>query len=145
MKKIALAAVLSIAGVPALAASATDNLSVCLADSTTGKERKELARWVFMAIAAHPEIKDISRVTPEVRGAANKSMAALVTKLMTETCASQTRLAHKEGGNAIKNAFEVLGKLAMQELMSDAGVSQSTQEFTRHLDAKKFESVLQSK
>lgn len=141
--QIALTIVLSIASVPVLAASAADNLSSCFADNTTGKERKELARWVFIAMATHPEIQDISKITPTVREATNKNIGALVTKLMTETCVTQARFASKEGGDAIKNAFEVLGKLAMQELMSDAGVRRTTQEFARYLDSKKFEAALQ--
>jgi hypothetical protein len=28
--------------------------SSCMADSSTGKDRKELARWIFVAMSSHP-------------------------------------------------------------------------------------------
>ena len=51
---------------PSGATYATDEaLSRCLADNTSGRDRKDLARWVFFAMAAHPEIKQYT--VPTVR------------------------------------------------------------------------------
>ena len=47
----------------ALADSAAD-LSTCVADNTSGKQRKDLARWVFFAMAAHPDFA--AYATPEL-------------------------------------------------------------------------------
>ena len=35
----------------------TQALASCLADSTTGRDRKDLVRWMFFAIGSHPENK----------------------------------------------------------------------------------------
>ena len=39
---------------------AGDALGRCLADNTTGRGRKDLARWVFVSMAAHPEIRPLA-------------------------------------------------------------------------------------
>lgn len=48
LKPLALAAVLAAAlcSPPASAATLVESASTCLADSTSGKERKDLARWM---------------------------------------------------------------------------------------------------
>jgi hypothetical protein len=35
-----------------------------MADSSTGKDRKELARWIFVAMSSHPELKGLTTITP---------------------------------------------------------------------------------
>jgi len=142
LSKAALLLTLSLASFSAFAGPAADNLGTCMTDNTTGKERKEMARWIFVAMSAHPELKDISNVTPEVRDGASKNMAKLVTRLVTETCVTQARAAGAEGSNALVSAFGALGKVAMQELMSDPGVNGATQDFLRFVDKQKFEAAL---
>ena len=130
----------------ASAGSATDTLSTCLADNTTGKDRKEMARWVFVGMASHPEIKTLSNVTQAKRDELDKIMATMVTRLMTESCQVQARSAmEKDGGEAFKVAFGVVGKLAMQELMSNPNVNASFSDFAKYIDQKKFNSALSSK
>src|SRR5262245_37973252 len=69
----------------ALAGPAADALSKCLAESTTGKDRKDMARWIFVGMSSHPDIKDMSNVTEKDRTALDKSLAAMLTRLMTES------------------------------------------------------------
>lgn len=130
----------------ALAGTATDALSTCLADNTTGKDRKEMARWVFVGMASHPEIKMLSNVTQAKRDELDKSMATLVTRLMTENCLVQARSAmEKDGGEAFKVAFGVVGQLAMQELMSNPNVNASFSDFAKYIDKEKVNSAFSSK
>ena len=126
----------------AIAGPATDALSACLADNTTGKDRKEMARWVFVGMSAHPEIQSLANVTQADRDAFDQKMAVMVTKLITENCATQVKLAReKEGSNALKDAFEIIGKLAMQELMSNPNVNTAFSSFTKYVDQSKFNAV----
>jgi hypothetical protein len=130
----------------ALAGTTTDALSTCLADNTTGKDRKEMARWIFVVMASHPEIKTLSNVTLAQRDELDKSMATLVTRLMTESCLAQARSAmEKDGGEAFGVAFGVLGKLAMQELMSNQNVKASFSNLAKYIDQKKVNSALSNK
>lgn len=126
----------------ALAGSATDALSACLADNTTGKDRKEMARWVFVGMASHPEITSLSNVTKANRDELDKSMAAILMRLMTESCLTQAQSAmQKDGGAALQTAFEFVGKLAMQELMSNPQVNASFSNFGKYIDQKKLNSA----
>lgn len=130
----------------ALAGSATDALSSCLADNTTGKDRKEMARWVFVGMASHPEIKTLSNVTQANRDELDKIMATMVTRLMTESCLTQARSAMEEDGSAaFQVAFGVVGKLAMQELMSNPRVNASFSDFAKYIDQKKLNSAFSNK
>lgn len=124
------------------AGPAADALSLCMADNTTGKERKALARWVFAAISAHPEMSDLSAVNDAMREDANREMASIVTKLVTQSCPAQAAEAQAESTKSLASAFEALGKLAMVELMSNPQVAASISGFSRYLDNDKIEAVL---
>lgn len=120
-----------------------DALSRCFADSTTGKDRKDLARWIFLAMAVHPEIKQYS--SPDAAKAAedtDKLVAAMITRLLSESCLQQTQAAVKQGGpTAVHGAFQLLGQLAMQELMSDGKVASSMSSFQKYVDQNKLNPI----
>ena len=128
---------------PVFAQNSTQVLSQCLADTTSGKDRKDLARWVFFALAAHPDIKQFTSPAAAVAEEdAHKSMAQLFTRLITESCMDQTQSAVKEGGaKAIESAFQTLGQLAMQELMTNPEVTSSMSRFEKQLDQSKLNKV----
>lgn len=129
----------------------SERLGTCLADSTTGKDRKELARWIFMAMAAHPDINELSAASQEQIIQSNKNMAALVTRLLTETCVTEVRAAMADGNNGsngssnLFQAFKTLGEVAMRELMGNRNVTKSVSDYTQYLDKKKIEGVLATK
>ena len=96
---LALAVIGSIIAVsPAIAGSASDALSTCVADSTTGKERKDLAQWFFVAMTAHPDIRPFSNVTDGNRDELDKKMAALATRLIVVKRAKIATLALNGAG-----------------------------------------------
>ncbi|MCY4745930.1 hypothetical protein NYO99_13175 [Pelomonas sp. UHG3] len=118
-------------------------LGACLADSTTGKDRKDLARWIFIAMATHPEIKDLSRVDQPARDGADEAAAKLFTALLAERCQVQAREAvQAEGQAGMVAAFQTLGALAMQELMSNPEVAAAVGGFERRVDRAKVDAAL---
>lgn len=121
---------------PAPAPNAVEALSTCLTDASSGKDRKDLARWIFMSMAAHPEMKRLGSISAQDRAAADKAMGALMTRLMTQACGDQTRqVVRAAGSNAgIQLAFGKLGELAMQELMSNADVDAAMGSFLQYAD-----------
>jgi len=124
------------------AGPAGDALSGCLADNTTGKDRKELVQWIFVAVTAHPEIKPFSNVTEANREDADKKMAALATRLMTESCKVEFKKAiETEGRTGVENAFGLLGQLAMKEIMSNPSVNESFAAYAKYLDKSKFDAA----
>lgn len=146
MKPLLPTLLLSFAAALPLAAQAgpkADALSACLGDNTSGKDRKDLARWIFIAMAAHPEIKDLSKVTVPAREGADDAAAKLFTALLTERCRVQAREAvQTEGQAGMVASFQTLGALAMQELMSNPEVSAAVNGFERRLDQAKLQAAL---
>ncbi len=148
MKKFASALALACATAVATpvqvhAGPATDALGSCLADNTSGKDRKTLARWVFIAISAHPAIKDASAVTASMRDDADRDMASLVMDLLAGRCPAETAHAvRQDGPKSLEGAFESLGKLAMVELMSNPEVAESISSYAKHLDTDRLDSIL---
>ncbi len=117
-------------------------LGKCLTDNTSGKERKALARWIFIAMATHPEIKQLSAATPDDLEQASRATGALFTRLLAESCPTEMRAAlQTEGAQAMQSAFSTLGQVAMQELMTDASVNAAVAGFERFVDAKRLEAV----
>ena len=151
MKKIvtALAAAVIGSGImasSAIAGPATDALAACLADNTTGKDRKDMARWVYVGMSIHPEIHSLSNVTDNNREELDKMIAAMFTRLITESCPSQAKLVmDKEGSAGFQTAFGTIGRLAMQELMSNPEVNSSFTNFTKYVDQNKINSVFAKK
>ena len=96
---------------------------VCLTDSMSGKERKNLAKWIFMGMSAHSMIKPYSNVSESDIDNSNQYVGKLITRLITEDCPEQARTASEVMGSAaFEQAFKVVGELAMQELMAELSV-----------------------
>lgn len=131
---------------PVLAGPYADAIGQCFANSTTGKDRIELARWVFSSMALHPDVISSAAITPQKREAINQSTGALFNRLLAESCTKEVKEAVKfEGQGALKTAFESLGKLAMQELMSNPAVSAGFSGFEKYVDMPKLKKALESK
>jgi hypothetical protein len=128
---------------PAFAGSAAaEAVGTCMADNTTGKDRKDLTRWVFIAMAAHPDIRDLGQVSSGAADESSRKIAALLTRLMTESCVNEIRqLVQSEGPESLRTAFEFLGKVAFQELTTNQDVGKSLQGFTQYMDRSKVERV----
>ena len=117
-------------------------LGTCLADSLTGKERKNLAKWIYFAIAAHPEMSSYSIIKQEDRVKIDKYVGTLITRLLTEDCASEFKSVRKADPIALGKAFEFVGHVAMQELMNNQDVETSINSYYPYVDQKKIQAVL---
>ena len=126
----------------AVAGQYNDALAVCLVQSASEQDRTTLVRWVFAAMAAHPEVKDLGKVSKKEGDRLNREVAALFWALVSERCGKQTREAvQHEGANTITAGFEVLGKVAMQGLMADAAVNTYMGQMASHLDEAKLKDL----
>lgn len=144
-KGICVAALLAWGGT-ALAQSRTDLLSACLSDHTNGKERKELVRWMFVAMSVHPALKDLAVVAPTVRSSADQAVGQLISRLLSEDCRVEARDAmQSDGPKAFEAAFSSLGRIAVQELMTNPEVSASVMGYMKYVDPKKLEKAMTGK
>ena len=148
MKKSINVIVLSIGliiGSPAFAKTPTDVFSTCLVDNLNGKERKKLAKWVYLAMAAHPEIKPLSKASADDIEESNKYIGALITKLLTVNCPSELNTATKSNRNALKQGFRLVGQVAMGELMANKAVKESISSYLNYIDIDKIKAVTAKK
>lgn len=130
----------------AVASPESDALANCLKDASTGKDRKELVRWTLIAMSAHPEMKGLATVDEATRKQADQQLAALMTRLLVDSCPEQARAAVAKGGpQDMMSSFRALGEVAMMELISNPEVMASFGSYTQYLDKKKFEAVLAPK
>lgn len=130
-------------GVPARAQSSIDVASTCLTDHTSGRDRKVFVKWVFIAMAKHPEIANLAAIDIDTEDAVNNEVGALVTRLLTDDCAPELRAMIKENGpKSLGKAFEVFGRVAMLELMSDAQVGAAMSGLDQYTDRQRIQDAL---
>ena len=130
---------------PVFSGSPAGELGGCLVESLNGKERKELAKWVFFAMAAHPEMKSYSNVSDKDTKETDEFVGKLITRLLAENCPRDLQKAYSADPLAIQKAFELVGKVAMRELMTDQNVTKSISSYVRYIDEEKINKVLLEK
>jgi hypothetical protein len=121
-----------------------EDLRTCLANNTSGEDRKDLMRWVLRSLAAHPEMQVADANQVNRMEESSRRMGELVTRLLSDACATQTRTAIKaeSGAQTLELAFQSLGGLAVAELTTDAAVKQSLGQFMRYVDMARLKDVL---
>lgn len=137
------AAMLTLASLasPAMAAP-EDALSQCLVAKTTAADRVALIQWVFAGMARSEAARDMASVSEAQRVAAMRKAGALVERLMTVDCRTETIAQMKSDPAAIENAFGTLGKRAMDELIRDPQVEGTFTGIIQYIDMNKFVSML---
>jgi hypothetical protein len=129
-------------GSAAVAGVFADDLGRCLVNSTTKEDRANLIRWLFVAASHHPAVKPIATVTSAQQEESDKQMGTLVMKLLTESCKTETQKAlQTEGATTLQFAFEVLGKVAGQELFSSPEVAGNLKGLAKYLDPEKIKAL----
>jgi hypothetical protein len=125
-----------------IAASPTEAFGGCLIDNLNGKERKKLAKWIFFAIAVHPEIKSYSKVTSNDITDSDKYIGGLITRLLADNCPNEMKAASKVDSQAIEKAFELVGQVAMRELMTNQAVTTTITSYVNYTDQEKINKIL---
>lgn len=141
--KTALCATLLVIGSSATAGEYTDRLSMCLTSSATPADKTALVRWAFSAIASHPDVSDISNITPVQRKRISSRAAFVFEKLIAEKCAKESRAAIlNEGISGYQSAFETLGITATRGMISNPAVTSAMVGFSHYLDEEKIMKAL---
>ncbi|MEN1958107.1 hypothetical protein [Luteimonas changyuni] len=127
----------------AMAGEYSERLSACLVASVTAEDKTALVRWIFGAVASHPEVADISGLTPGSWDEISRRSAAVFEKLIADKCASESRDAIlNEGMAGYKSAFETLGATAVGGLMTDPAVTKAMADLDSHLSEEKMMKAL---
>ncbi len=124
----------------------SDELSKCFIESTTVSDRATFVKWMFSAASSHPAVKSIAEVSQEQLDSANKQVAEIIMKILTDSCSQKAEKAIRyEGSSALETSFGVLGEVAGQELFSSPDVAASMANVANYLDEEKLNSALTMK
>jgi hypothetical protein len=119
-----------------------DDMGRCLVRETGQAERTAIMKWLFAAMALHPEVQSMSTIDAAAREAINRDVGTLFQRLLVESCRSESSLAIKnEGALALQSAFSVLGQVAMRELMANPDVNAGLGELEKYVDQKRIEEL----
>ena len=118
----------------------TDDLSRCLVEKTSAQDKEVLVKWIFAMVSRHPSVSDIGNVSEDKLDQLNRTTADLMMRLMTESCHEPMAKAMQyEGGVAIQESFQVLGKVAAGALFANPQVSQAMTGIQKYLDIDKLQ------
>ena len=115
-------------------------LAQCVQLSTSGKDRILTARWLMGALGSAPQLQDIVHIDQQLRQQSDVAMAALFTRLLTVDCLAEAKPIFKRDarGAGIREAFEVLGQIAVQELMGGDPNGGTMGSFANYLNEADF-------
>ena len=138
-----LAAASLFGSVSAAAGPYSDDLAKCLVRSTGEDEKRTLVKWIFAAVALHPEVADIASVTPAQRTEMTRNTAKIFEKLLTDSCRAEVQQAVQyEGPQTIGTSFQVLGQVAARELFSNPSVAANMADLGKYIDQKRIADVM---
>lgn len=129
-----------------LAQSSTQAFGECLVEQSTGKDRKNLAIWLFFALSQHKDVKKVIDVPDQDVQSATDRFADTSIRLMTKDCRKEFKAAYKDNGvSAVEVGFAALGKVAAQEMFTDPNVQKSMSGFDSSENIAALEEVLKEK
>lgn len=124
----------------------TDEMSRCIVQKTTQSDKTLLIKWIFAAMSSHPDVESMSNISPKLKEDLNKQAAEMIMKLLTVRCNEECKQAVKyEGADSLKTSFELLGRVAMQGIMTDRQVKEYLSGMDKYLDKEKLQKSLNLK
>lgn len=110
-------------------------LGKCIVANITAGDRKDLARWVFLSMVAHPEVRQFSNARAEAAEAAARKVGTLFTRTMRDVCANEVQeAARAEGPPVVPSAINFFTQLGVQELMTNRDVLGALSSFSQFAD-----------
>jgi len=109
------------------------------ATATITSDKTTVLQWTFTALAAHPDLKAFSNVTPEQKDQLDQKLAQVLQRVIVEQCSAQTKaVIQAEGVKAVGEAFQQLGQNAGEDIVKDPAVKQQLQGTLRYIDLNKL-------
>ena len=127
---------------PSRAGPYADEMAKCMVKSSTPADRAVFIRFIFVAIAQHPDVQSLVRIPQHQIEDSAKVTAALVQRLMLESCRGETQLALRyEGPQTVVYAFQIFGQAAGAELYSNPRVADVMNHMGKYLDVDKIKNL----
>jgi hypothetical protein len=133
-----------LAGTGASAQAPADGLEACVVAAAGADDRRVLAQWMFSALALHPDLAGMARVSDAQRDAASREMGKLLERFLTVDCVEQAGQALRAGSAemAFQRAFLRVGQLAGESLFADPGVAAAGDNVVDHVDIHRIAELL---
>lgn len=117
----------------------SDALTRCMVDNTSRSEKMLFVKWIYAGMSKHPEVASMSTISNAQSIRLNQMTADLVTELMVKRCPHESKQGFRyEGEQSFRAAFEMLGKVAMQELMTNPSVNNYMSGIGNYIDENDF-------
>lgn len=126
--------VLASAGLCLSLSAAANPLATCMTASLQEGDKTKMVEWLYFSMSAHPDTADYADVTRAQRIKSDKSIGALVTRLLTQDCQEEFAAAAKQDITTVQRSFEYLGQMALEELMSNQDVVKAIAGYANHTD-----------
>jgi hypothetical protein len=118
-------------------------LGECLVTKSTGADRILVARWLLAALASAPQAAEVATVRPGQKMVFDKGMAALFTRMLTVDCAPESRKVFgAKTSEGFRVAGEALGRVAIQELLTNPQATAAIEEYVKYLNKDDFKAVV---
>ncbi|MDR3513203.1 MAG: hypothetical protein P4L73_16325 [Caulobacteraceae bacterium] len=123
----------------AAASPQSDAFTKCLTEASTGKDHIVFVQWMFAALSVNSNVQAFSNVTNEQRAALTQQMADIMQRLVLADCRAEAVAAVRQDGQQVfQGSFEVFGRSAMVDLMSDPNVGKQLGALSDRLDTAKW-------
>jgi hypothetical protein len=120
-------------------------MAKCLVKSTSEADRADLMRWMFSSMSLHPDLTSMSKISAQTRDEVNTKAANLYSRLLFESCKSETHEAvRNEGPQTIQYAFQILGQVAARGLFTEPHVTDAMKALEKGIDQEKLKQLVAS-
>src|SRR6201999_1820595 len=98
-----------------------NDLAKCFVQSSSTDDKTHFVDWMFAELSLNPSVAPLSSVTDEQRDAFTRKSADYYQRLLFKDCRQQSVDALKyEGTAALVTGFQIMGEVAVRELMNNA-------------------------
>ncbi len=124
---------------PSGAGPYSDDLAKCMVRSSTPADRAEFVKFLFSAMAQHPDVASMANISPQQMEATLKGTGELIQRLLMQSCRSEAQQAiHYEGMQSVFFGFQFYGQAMAAELLGNPIVAAKLKDLNNYLDADKF-------
>jgi hypothetical protein len=129
----------SLAAAPSGAGPYADDLAKCMVRTSTPADRAEFIKFLFSAMAQHPDVASMANIPPRQMEATLKATGELIQRLLLESCRAEAQQAiHYEGMQSVFYSFQFYGQSMAAELFGNPIVAAKMKDMNKYLDADKF-------
>jgi hypothetical protein len=117
----------------------SDDLAKCMVRTSSPADRAEFVKFLFSAIAQHPDVSSMANIPPKQMEATMKATGELIQRLLLQSCRSEAQLAiHYESMQSVFYAFQFYGQAMAAELWGNPIVAGKMKDLNKYLDVEKF-------